>query len=68
MTQLILNISDPSILPTLKKVVKAFKGVTIDTPAKNKKCGLDEALDDVKAGHVHTAASTDQLFHDILGI
>lgn len=54
MTQLILNISDPSVLPTLKRVVKAFKGVTIDTPASksSRKCGLDEALEDVKAGRV----------------
>lgn len=51
MTQLILNISDPSVLPTLKRVVKAFKGVTIDT-SSDEKCGLDEALDDVQAGRV----------------
>lgn len=55
MTQLVLNISDPSVLPTLKRVVKAFKGVTIDSPAKEKKkakCGLDEALEDVAAGRI----------------
>lgn len=54
MTQLILNISDPSVLPTLKKVVKAFKGVTIDSTfvKRSKKCGLDEALDDIQAGRV----------------
>lgn len=55
MTQLVLNISDPSVLPTLKRVVKAFKGVTIDSPAKEKKkakCGLDEAIEDVAAGRI----------------
>ena len=36
MTQLVLNISDPSVLPTLKKVVKAFKGVTIATSSKKR--------------------------------
>lgn len=62
MTQLVLNISDPSVLPTLKKVVKAFNGVSI-APArkeavasakkeKKAKCGLDEALEDVRAGRV----------------
>ncbi|WP_300503981.1 hypothetical protein [uncultured Duncaniella sp.] len=53
MTQLVLNISDPSVLPTLKKVVKAFNGVTI-APKKEKKakCGLDEALEDVREGRV----------------
>lgn len=54
MTQLVLNISDPSILPTLKRVVKAFKGVTIDNSVSEvrKKSGLDEALEDVRAGRV----------------
>lgn len=73
MTQLILNISDPSVLPTLKKVVKAFNGVTIAPDAKKSKekkfkCGLDEALEDVRAGRVYTAKSTDDLFQTILGI
>ncbi|MBD5357939.1 MAG: hypothetical protein HDR88_18920 [Bacteroides sp.] len=52
MTQLVLNIADPSVLPTLKKVVKAFKGVTIDNPEKKHKNSLDEALEDVRAGRV----------------
>lgn len=68
MTQLILNIDDPSILPTLKRVVKAFKGVTIDRPEKKHKCSLDEALEDVRAGRVYSAESTDDLFKTILGI
>ena len=32
-----------------------------------KRCGLDEALEDVKAGRVHTAESTEDLFKQILG-
>lgn len=69
MTQLVLNISAPSVLPTLKRVVKAFKGVTIDSPAKEKKkakCGLDEALEDVAAGRIREVKSTDDLFKHIL--
>ncbi len=54
MPQLVLNISDPSVLPTLKKVVTAFNGVTIEkNPIKKlKKNGLDEALEDVAAGRI----------------
>ncbi len=51
MTQLVLNISDPSVLPTLKKVVKAFKGVTIASSSK-KTTELEEALLDVREGRV----------------
>lgn len=54
MTQLVINISDPSILPTLKKVVKAFKGVTIESTSSKsqKKTGLEEALLDIREGRV----------------
>lgn len=53
MIQLVLNIEDPSILPTLKKVVRAFKGVTIDRAERKHKCSLDETLEDVRAGRVY---------------
>ena len=50
MTQLTINIEDKSILPHLKKILNAIDGVSIAKPAKKKKkCGLEEALDDVKA-------------------
>lgn len=70
MTQLTLNIDNPEILPLLKRVVKAFDGVTIAKPEakKRKKCSLDEALEDVREGRVCHAESTDDLFHTILGI
>lgn len=67
MTQLILQIEDPSVLPTLKKVVKAFNGVTIAKPEKKHKCGLDEAIEDVKAGRVYGPfSSTDELIVHLL--
>ena len=50
MTQLTINIEDKSILPHLKKILNAIEGVSIAKSSKTKKCGLDEALDDVKAG------------------
>lgn len=68
MIQLVLNIEDPSILPTFKKVVRAFKGVTIDRAERKHKCSLDETLEDVRAGRVYTAKSADDLFKTILGI
>lgn len=68
MTQLVLNIDDPSILPTLKRVVKAFKGVTINQAEKKHKCSLDEALEDVRAGRVYGPFnSVDELFKHIQG-
>ncbi len=57
MTQLVLNIENPAILPSLKKVLSALEGVSIAKNTnkslnKKERTGLDEALEDVKAGRV----------------
>lgn len=67
MTQLTINIEDKSILPHLKKILNALEGVSIATPSK-KKCGLDEALEDIKEGRVHRADSVDDMLHKVLGV
>ena len=69
MTQLTINIEDKSILPHLKKILNALEGVTIAKPAKkNKKSGIEQALEDVKAGRVTQCKDLDDKFHQILGI
>lgn len=68
MTQLTINIEDKSILPHLKKILNAIDGVSIAKPSRKKKCGLEEALEDVKAGRVHHAESVDDMFKQVLGI
>lgn len=69
MSQLVLNIENPKILPSLKKVLSALEGVSIaQTPKKSRKSGLDEALDDVREGRVFKAKDTDELFKKILGV
>ena len=68
MTQLTINIEDKSILPHLKKILNAIEGVSIAKSSKTKKCGLNEALDDVKAGRVHRAKSVDDMFKQVLGV
>lgn len=67
MTQLTINIEDKSILPHLKKILNAIEGVSIAKPSRKKKCGLDEALDDVKGGRVHRYESVDDMFRQVLG-
>lgn len=68
MTQLTINIEDKSILPHLKKILNAIEGVSIVKSSTKKKCGLEEALDDVKAGRVHRAENVDEMFQQVLGI
>ncbi|HIX86089.1 MAG TPA: hypothetical protein H9848_05730 [Candidatus Parabacteroides intestinigallinarum] len=48
---------------TLKQFIKALKGKI----KAEKKTGLDEALEDVKAGRVYRAQSTKDLMEQILG-
>ena len=62
MTQLTINIEDKSILPHLKKILNAIEGVSIAKPSKRKKCGIDEALDDIKAGRVTHYDNVDDMF------
>jgi hypothetical protein len=64
MTQLTINVDDRAILPHLKKVLSAIDGVSIAKPARRKRrCGLDEALDDVRAGRINHYDSAEDLFN-----
>lgn len=61
MTQITINIEDKSILPHLKKILNAIDGVSIAKTEK-KKCGLEEALDDVREGRVTRYENADEMF------
>ncbi len=65
MTQLTLTISDPKDASLIKRFLSKFDSVTISKPQKKRKTGLDEALEDVKAGRVFHAESVDDLFNQL---
>lgn len=65
MTQLTINIENKSILPHLKKILNAIEGVSIAKPAKKKKCGLDEAINDVKAGRTYRYETVNDMFKNL---
>ena len=48
---------------TIRKLIQGLGGKI----RKEKKCGLDEALEDVKAGRVYHAESTEDLMKQIFG-
>lgn len=62
MEQLIINIEDRSILPSLKKILNALDGVSIAKKAGRKKSGLDKALEDVREGRVNQYDSAEEMF------
>lgn len=52
-------------LSDIRSLIKKMKGsINIH---KTKKCGLDEALEDVKAGRVYHATSTEDMIKQIFG-
>ena len=71
--QLLVSISDLSMLNDIKKAISMLKGVTMVKKQKQKEFditktkGFQEALDDVKHGRVYHAESVDDMFRQILG-
>lgn len=56
------------MMPMLRKLFESLPGVSLVKPVNKKKCGLDEAYEDVEAGRVTRADSVDDMFSKILGI
>ena len=67
MTQLTLQFESNDIKNRFLKIIELMNGVTVvKTKTRTKKCGLDEALDDVKAGRVYKAKDVDDLFNQLM--
>lgn len=65
MTQITLTITDPKDASLIKKLLSKFDSVTISKPIRKRKTGLDEALEDVKAGRVTNYSSTEDFFKEM---
>jgi len=67
MVQLTLQFENVSIKNQLLKLIESMNGVSVveTKPVSKKKSGLDEALEDVKAGRVSEYASVDDFFNQM---
>ena len=69
--QLLVTISDLSMVNDIKKAISMLKGVTSVKKQKTyditKTKGFQEALDDVKHGRVTHYDSVDDMFRSVLG-
>lgn len=66
MTQLTLEFENNTIKNRVLRLIELIDGVTVVKPqskSKTKKSGLDEALEDVKAGRVSEYTSVDDFFN-----
>lgn len=66
MTQLILNIEDTAILPSLKKILGAISGVSIAKPQpQRKKSEMEFALEDKAKGRIVKCKDKEDLFNQL---
>lgn len=65
--QLLVSISDPSLLSKLKNAIKMLNGVSSISVLKPKKTELELAREDVAKGRVTKWNSVDEMFDTVLG-
>lgn len=68
MIQVTLQFENNTIKNHFLKIIELMNGVTVVNPQvqiKDKKSGLDEALEDVKAGRVSEYASVSDFFKEM---
>ncbi len=65
MTQLTLTITDPKEATLIKKLLAKFDSVTISKPVRKCKTGIEEAIEDVKAGRVTRYDSVEDFFKEM---
>lgn len=65
MTQITLTITDPEEASLIKKLLAKFDSVTISKSVNRRKTGLDEAIEDVKAGRVTRYSSVEDFFKEM---
>ena len=65
--QLVVSVSDPSMLNKLKNAIKMLNGVSSISVLKPKKTELELAREDAKNGRVTHWNSVDEMFDTVLG-
>ncbi len=65
MTYMTLAIEDPKDATLIKKLLSKLEGVHIKPSRAKRKTGLDEALEDVKAGRVYHYDSVEDFFKEM---
>lgn len=66
MTQLILNIEDTTILPSLKKILGAISGISIEkSQPRKKKTEMELALEDKAKGRIVKCKNKEDLFNQL---
>lgn len=65
-TQLLVTVSDPSLITKLKNAIKMLNGVSSISVLKQKKSNLDMAREEAAQGKVTEWNSVDEMFKTLL--
>ena len=63
MTQLTVSIEDVSMLDQIRQTISLLRGVTSVTLKRQRKTGMDRAIEDIKNGRVYEASSVEDLIN-----
>ena len=66
MTEITLRISDESMLPWFRKMIRSMEGVEIVPAKRKRKSGIEQALEDVAAGRVTEWNSAEEMFRTLM--
>ena len=66
MTQLTVSIEDVSKLEQIKQAISLIRGVSSVTLKRQRKNGMDRAIEDLKNGRVYEAKSVEDLINLVL--
>ena len=65
--QLLVSISDLSMLNDIKKAISMLRGVSSVTLKRRRKTSMDRAIEDIEQGRVYKYDSLDDLIKEIEG-
>lgn len=68
MTEITIRVSDESLLPSFRKLIRSIDGIEIVPAKRKRKSGIEQALEDEAAGRVtEWKGGIDEMFDQILG-
>ena len=65
MNTITIQVEDRNVMSGLIKVLKSMNGVVILPTHKNKKSGIEEAMDDISHGRVTEYKCADEMFEKL---
>lgn len=65
MTELVVQVNEPTLLSDIRKAIRLIRGVGKVTTLRKTKTELQKAIDEVEAGKLYSASSVDDLMQQL---